>query len=877
MRILYSSFTFFPELNGQAVFTLNLVCEMAALGHEVLVLTQNSGKKAEEINDPRIKVIHFPSIPLKAIHKDLRVAVFSRKAIRQVFSDFQPDLVHVQDPSLLSQAIMRVAHHKHVPVLATHHTGPEITAPYLNPKNPVVKKYLHTILWQFLRLHLNNADTIAVPSKFSKRMLSQHKVQPEISVIGCGINLEHFLPATDDCQSQILKQHGLNPEKVLALYVGRLDFEKNVDVLIQAMAILDHRGVQLGIVGQGNKEIQYRNLVKTLGLEDQIIFVGQLNNPELPQLLNSADIFIMPGAGESFSIATLEAMACAKPVIAANSAALPELVESGKNGLLFNPTSAEELAGAIRTLADDIDAREEMGATGYFKVRNYSLLHMAQAYEQTYRTCIETANLPQPHKAAEKHSIAWLLQPLKIQKMVLPRQLIISLIGLFIFLLSIFIYDQAQARPNLQIDDLETLEFSTPTRLLVIAPHPDDEILAAGGLIQNVLANQGEVKVVIATNGDGEVLGPLMVNPLSLPKANNYVGLGEYRQKEAGLALQSLGVDPGDVVFLGYPDRMLSKFWESDWSNTQPLKAVYTRLERSPYPNTYNKEAVYCGKDLINDLQGIILGFQPDLILVPHPEDTHPDHTALSDFSRYAIAQSLATGDLPKPMVMTYLVHYQGYPLLKNKNSNIYLLPPSALANRGKDWYTHALSPTEKARKQYALGKYTSQVRASGYYLNSFVRNNEIFFDLPIIHLPIIGFEVDETLENSLLKTNTDFEPKQERAARAFFSSTDLISSHVVRFNNLVCYGAGIRGPASNEVNYIIRAKLPDGSNLQVSQPEDMIWLTNYFFSTCFKLDEMKDVSSIGFSAETRYDNELMDQTIWRFVNLNPEPPENEE
>ncbi|PKO05088.1 MAG: hypothetical protein CVU41_13690 [Chloroflexi bacterium HGW-Chloroflexi-3] len=872
MRVLISSFTFYPDANGQAVFALNLIQEMLALGHEILVLTQESGSCQPNSLDPRIKIIRFPSINLNRIIKDLRIPFFSQRKINTIISEFQPDLIHIQDPSPLSQAVIHQAHRRNISVVITHHTGPEITAPYINPTNLHVKRFLHWIVWSILRQHLNQANLIIVPSNFSAKMLKQRGVRPDVKVIACGIKLENFKPCLEGNRSIIRQQFGLDLEKILLIYIGRLDFEKNIDSLLQAISLMNNQNIQLAIVGQGAKEDYLRNLSKELGLDSQVFFLGTVNNEKLPQILNSTDIFVMPGNGESFSIATLEAMACSKPVIAANAAALPELVDHQKNGLLFQAKSQKDLAESLQYLVNHKTIRESMGDLGHIKAQNYSLALMSHNYDRAYRSCCTSISNKFIEKTGSKRlSLHQFFLSFNKQRFLLPKKLFTFLVILITLLLSIFVYDQAQARPNLQLSELAEFTITTPEKLLVIAPHPDDELLASGGVMQNVIAKGGEVKVVVVTNGDGELISRFMKDPLSLPKAENYIGFGEYRQKETMQALESIGVDHNNVFFLGYPDGMISKLWESDWSIHSPLKASYTKTDSSPYQNTYNKQAMYRGSDLFEDLLAIITDFQPNIILVPHPEDTHLDHASVSNFSQFTIAQMIASNQQPVPIVYAYIVHYKGYPMLRRENSKNFLLPPAALANNGEGWYTYSLSLSEKEKKEDALKMYKSQLRTSGYYLQSFVRNNEIFYDLPVTQMSPVDFESDDLMENSLLTEINYHEPVRERASRFIFSSTDLISWHTVRINNLICFGSETRGPSSNQINYIIRAKLPDGKNLQIFQSEDIVWLSNRNFNTCFNIDEFNNPDVIGFAAETRYKSDVLDRTAWRFITLNDE------
>jgi LmbE family N-acetylglucosaminyl deacetylase len=108
---------------------------------------------------------------------------------------------------------------------------------------------------------------------------------------------------------------------------------------------------------------------------------------------------------------------------------------------------------------------------------------------------------------------------------------------------------QAEPQPPLL-----ALSFSPATRLLVVSPHPDDETLGAGGLIQRVLHAGGAVKVVFMTSGDGYPAGVAFARHTPHPQAQDYRAYGRQRQEEAKQALATLGVATKNVVFLGFPD-----------------------------------------------------------------------------------------------------------------------------------------------------------------------------------------------------------------------------------------------------------------------------------------------------------------------------------
>jgi LmbE family N-acetylglucosaminyl deacetylase len=440
--------------------------------------------------------------------------------------------------------------------------------------------------------------------------------------------------------------------------------------------------------------------------------------------------------------------------------------------------------------------------------------------------------------------------------------------GLILILLltgTTILYDEAQAFSNLHLSDLTPLVLPPAARLLVISPHPDDEMLAGGGLIQHVLEAGGQVEVVMVTNGDGQYFAPLLINGRIHSYPADYIAMGQRRQKETLKALSEIGLKADQVIFLGYPDRQIWAMWNGDWQQKKLIRAPYTHSTRSPYVNTYARQSEYLGSDLYHDLTSILEHFQPEVILLPHPEDTNSDHNAVSDFARFAIAGFLDSSEQQPPMILTYLIHYEAYPVPRGNNTSKVLLPPAPLADGGADWFSYSLTEQERSNKRDALRAYFSQLRLMPNYLKSFARANEIFLDLPVTGLPVIGIDDHPVLENDLQKESSSFEPRRERFDRLLFKSADLVNWKVSRIGDLVCFAAQTRGPLTKRVNYRILAKLPDGRNLQVSKKEDLLWIGDRLFGACFHLSELGDPASMGFAAQTS-STFVLDQTAWHFV-----------
>ncbi|MHC1770528.1 MAG: glycosyltransferase [Flexilinea sp.] len=386
MRILFCSTSYPPPINGQAIFTQNLVEGMADLGHDVLALVPLRNDSIPIEPKKGVQIIPTPAIHLEWIHPDFHLPAASDTFIQKVFRKFQPQIVHVQDSAPLCQAVMRKAQRQGIPIVVTHHPGPEITAPYFFFQLSFMKNFTKWGAWKYIVNYLNQADLVTVPSDYSTTMLKNHGVKTMIQTIPCGVQFESFHPDPGIDREAVRRHYGLDEGKILFLYVGRIDYEKNLDTLINGLALVDYPNIQLAIAGQGSEEHRLRLLADKLGLsESKVVFLGDIQHVSLPEILNSSDIFVMPGGAESFSIATLEAMACAKPILAANSAALPELVTHLVNGYLFRPDSSDEVKRGITFLIDNQKKWKDMGSFSLTKARNYSLTKMLSITEQVYQ------------------------------------------------------------------------------------------------------------------------------------------------------------------------------------------------------------------------------------------------------------------------------------------------------------------------------------------------------------------------------------------------------------------------------------------------------------------------------------------------------------
>ena len=283
---------------------------------------------------------------------------------------------------------------------------------------------------------------------------------------------------------------------------------------------------------------------------------------------------------------------------------------------------------------------------------------------------------------------------------------------------------------------LSTTELVVPSdlRLMIFAPHPDDETLGAGGLVQRVLARGGTVRVVFVTNGDAYVDGVRRAVQRAQTSTADFIEYGKRRHDEAARALSHLGLTPADAVFLGFPDDGIDDLWAGHWSVRRPYTSPYTRFDRPPYQDSLRRDVEYAGADLQGEITATLRRFKPDWILMPDPRDRHPDHCTTGVFVLDALRKLRQEGDGPfaQTTVLTYLVHYPDYPatprwMREIEGAGVGGSPTAGRALSATRWLSFPLNASELAGKSQAIAEYQSQVQVMNPFLKQFLGAYELF------------------------------------------------------------------------------------------------------------------------------------------------------
>jgi glycosyltransferase involved in cell wall biosynthesis len=377
----------YSDGNGQGGFTLRLAENLVKQGHQVRVLMpSNLGKDfSETINGVQVEKI--AALHMSMLHPAVYVTPWPAPSVKKIFEDFEPDIVHIQDYYFLCQSVAQEARRRNLPLVGTNHFLPENIIPFLM-KYPRLFDLAGNVLWKIMLGVYNHVDAATTPSHAAAEILRQQDIEFPVYPISNGVDTKRFTFDLKVDRNGIRQKYGLAPDKTIFLYVGRLDGEKRVDILLEAAAKLSH-DFQIVIVGNGLQAQALQNQARNLGLEEHVIFPGYVPAEDLPALYLSTDIFVMPSPAELQSIATLEAISCGKPVLLANARALPELVTHGVNGYLFKANNADDAAYWMNKLLENPEQWTKMGQASIQKSRSHSLNNTIEAYEDFYRMAIE--------------------------------------------------------------------------------------------------------------------------------------------------------------------------------------------------------------------------------------------------------------------------------------------------------------------------------------------------------------------------------------------------------------------------------------------------------------------------------------------------------
>lgn len=417
MKIVISTDVYYPMINGVAVFSKNLATGLKKRGHQVMVLTPSiSGKfsvekdpncnftvvrlkstrmylypdQIEKIpNDKKILGIKIPQFLYK---NGLHVSYNPYSDIKRVLEDFKPDIIHNQTSGPLALAIFRYAKKRNIPIVMTDHTYPDnLTQQVKLPK--FAKKPINAAMNAYFMSFLRRSEYATLPTKQAITDLlpkNHHSFKVPVEALSNGIDLSHFTkgPASEE----IYKKYAIPKNVPIILYVGRIDPEKSLDILVNSFKklIKEVPKAHLVMVGDGTAREKLEKMIKRKKLSNQTHFIGRVIGDDLSQIYRTGTVFVITSKTETQSIVLMEAMASGLPAIAVNAGAVTELVKDGENGFIFEPNDTDGIASGINTIISNKELREKMSKNALKMIAKHDINYTLSRFEKIYNNVLRS-------------------------------------------------------------------------------------------------------------------------------------------------------------------------------------------------------------------------------------------------------------------------------------------------------------------------------------------------------------------------------------------------------------------------------------------------------------------------------------------------------
>jgi glycosyltransferase involved in cell wall biosynthesis len=368
MRIALFTETFLPKVDGIVTRLRHTIDHLQRMGNQVLVFCPDGG--LTEHKGARIYGVSGFPLPL---YPELKLAL-PRPAIGDELSRFKPDLIHVINPAVLGLAGLFYSKTLNIPLVASYHTHlPEYLQHY-------GLGALEGVLWELLKAGHNQAEINLCTSTAMQDALTEKGIE-RVCLWQRGVDTETFQPdlACLEMRNRLSQGH---PEDPLLLYVGRLSPEKEIDRIKPVLESIPN--ARLALVGDG----PHRQALEKHFEGTPTNFVGYLGGKELASAFASSDAFVFPSRTETLGLVLLESMAAGCPVVAARSGGIPDIVEDGVNGFLFDPSDEQGAIAATQHLLSQTEERELLRQNARQEAERWSWSAATRQLQTYYQTVL---------------------------------------------------------------------------------------------------------------------------------------------------------------------------------------------------------------------------------------------------------------------------------------------------------------------------------------------------------------------------------------------------------------------------------------------------------------------------------------------------------
>lgn len=369
MRVLLWSESFWPNIGGVEVFNMRLVLAMRERGHECIVVTRHdSPDLPQEDRYEGVPVHRFP-LWSALMSRDIDQLTMVRRQVADLKRAFAPDLIHIHGFGPTCSLF-------HLETTKAYPTTLLVTLanderPAFAIKRELMARLLRSANW------VNGVSTETLMQ--ARQMVPE--IIPRSSVIYYGMDVPSLLPAP------------LPFEAPRLLCLGRLAPQKGFDLALTAFTSLIARfpGAQMVIAGDGPEQTKLKQQIAELGLTERVERVGWVAPDEVPALINTATMVVMPSRWEGLPLVALQASVMARPIVATRVGGLPEVVVHQETGLVVEPEDCVGLAEVVAFLLEHPQVAVQMGQAGRRRVQEvFGWQRCIDAYDALYKKLLNT-------------------------------------------------------------------------------------------------------------------------------------------------------------------------------------------------------------------------------------------------------------------------------------------------------------------------------------------------------------------------------------------------------------------------------------------------------------------------------------------------------
>lgn len=385
MRIGIFSDTYPPFINGVSTSIRMLEDELRKKGHTVYIVTVNSESMKYKQEG---QVLRIPGVPTGIY--DYRLTSFYPFKAFNIIKEWNLDVIHTQTEFGVGTFARVIGKQLDIPVVHTYHTMYEDYVHYITKGH--FKSSSKKIVEYITKFYCDKTiKELIVPTKKTYDLFKQkYKFDRNVHIIPTGINVENFYKENTDPREieKLKKKLGIKENEKTLLYLGRIGKEKSVDFIIENhIKILEKfPNCKLIIVGDGPDIDEYKELVKSLEINNKVIFTGKVPWEETKLYYNMADIFVTASKTETQGLTVVEAMAASTAVVAVDDESFNTTVIDDLTGYLFN--TKEEYIEAIEKLLSSDELIERMGNQGRINSLAYSSSFFADRVLSVYKLAI---------------------------------------------------------------------------------------------------------------------------------------------------------------------------------------------------------------------------------------------------------------------------------------------------------------------------------------------------------------------------------------------------------------------------------------------------------------------------------------------------------